>query len=117
MYGESSEKYIRESIERTKKWSKEDWEQVKKQSEEIHQGLVQLIKQGKSTDHPDVQAIVRKHYEWINHFYTPTKEVYMGLGDLYVQHPDFRKLYDSYHPQLAEFFREAIQVFAEKNLV
>ncbi len=49
-------------------------------------------------------------------FYTPTREVYQGLGQLYVDHADFRKLYDSYHPQLAEYLRDAMRYFAGREL-
>jgi len=46
----------------------------------------------------------------------PTAEHYAGLGQLYVDHPDFRARYDAVHPQFAEFLRDAMAVYAENVL-
>jgi hypothetical protein len=45
-----------------------------------------------------------------------TKEVFGNLGQLYVQHPDFRKLYDAYHPHLASYLADAMRLFADREL-
>jgi len=116
MYGEESEKYIRESMERTEKWDKKDWDKVKSLAEQIGRELMEAIEQELPVEDPKVQSAVQKHYEWINLFYTPTKEVYVGLGDLYVDHPDFRKFYEQYHPNFPEYLRDAMRVYAERNL-
>ncbi|MFY0546441.1 MerR family transcriptional regulator [Brevibacillus sp. H7] len=115
-YGKGSETYIDESVERTSKWKKEDWDKVAAQGEEFHKEFAAAIERGEAVDSPEVQKLVQKHFEWINNFYTPTKEVYAGLGDLYVDHPDFRKFYEKYHPQLAEYLRDAIKIYADQNL-
>jgi hypothetical protein len=45
-----------------------------------------------------------------------TKESYAGVGQLYCENPDFRKYYDPYHPQLADFLAKAMKIFAENEL-
>jgi hypothetical protein len=75
-----------------------------------------LLEKGAAVDRDDVQDVVRRHYATVRRFYDPTKEMYQGLGNLYVEHPEFRMLYDSYHPQLAEFMRDAMQQFAKREL-
>jgi DNA-binding transcriptional MerR regulator len=113
-YGKGVEKHIEESKQRMKNWSKDDYVKVKELADEINKEIVAVI--DKDISSPEVQAIIQKHFEWINRFYTPTKEVYSGLGDLYVDHPDFRKLYDGYHPRLAEFLQDAMKHYAKRNL-
>lgn len=51
-----------------------------------------------------------------NRFYDLTKEVYIGLTDLYAQHPDFKKFFDVYHPKMIEYIGKAIRHYADKNL-
>ncbi len=59
---------------------------------------------------------MQRHYELQNRFYNLTKEIYIGLADLYVQHPDFKKFFASCHPKMIEFIGEAMKYYANKNL-
>ena len=67
-------------------------------------------------DDSTVQDIVAEHYEFICRFWTPNADSYAGLGDLYVDHPDFRSRKDAVRPGLAEYERDAIAVFAVTRL-
>lgn len=64
----------------------------------------------------EVQDLIRQHYTWVKNFWTPTKETYIGLGKMYLDHPDFREFYNKYHPNLVEYLVEAMQIFAEREL-
>jgi DNA-binding transcriptional MerR regulator len=108
------EKLLNESKKRTKNWNKDDYATVQKQYNYIHNNLVKAMDYGH--DSSEVQSIIQKHFEVINQFYTPTKEIYKGLGQMYIEHPDFRKLYDSHHPELANFMAKAMDYYADKNL-
>jgi len=110
------EDLIEESRKRTKNWKKEDWSDVKKVSDTIYHDLAKAIGDGMSPDSDEVQTILEKHFAMIRRFYEPTKEVYLGLSEMYVEHPDFRKFYDAYHPELAEFLKKAMQIYAENRL-
>lgn len=98
------------------KWSKDDYLNTQREADEIYVDLCEALKNGKDPGSPSVQAIIRRHYEWISHFYTPTKEIYSGLGDLYVEHEDFKQLYAGYHPQLAEYLRDGMKIYAERQM-
>ncbi|WP_047152327.1 MerR family transcriptional regulator [Aneurinibacillus tyrosinisolvens] len=115
-YGKQAEELIEESNENTKNWERKDYKENKEAVDEIHMELAAAINQGLTAESPEVQRLIRRHYEWVNKFYTPTKEIYAGLGDLYVDHEDFRKMYDSFHPQLAEFLRDAMKYFVGHEL-
>jgi hypothetical protein len=59
-----------------------------------------------------VQEVTAGHYRWICQFWTPDADGFAELGDLYVDHPDFKARYDAVRPGLAEFVRDAMAVYA-----
>lgn len=113
-YGECARPTIEESMERTKDWKKSDYDRVKREEKEINERLVICLQNGLPADHPDTQAIVEQHYQFIYQFYTPNKEMYLGLGKMYVTNPDFRAHYDAFHFELAEYLAKAIEVYVEQ---
>jgi DNA-binding transcriptional MerR regulator len=115
-YGESAKKKIEISKQRTQGWTKQDYEGVKEDYDRLHRALTDALTRGLKPDDKGVQELVKQHYNVICRFWTPNKEAYIGLGKMYCEHPDFRKLYDSHHPKLAEFLANAISVFAQNEL-
>lgn len=115
-WGESARKHIEESKRRTKDWTKEDFERVKQDYDELHHAFAKALSKGAAPETAEVQSLVKRHFEVVSRFWTPTRESYIGLGQTYGEHPNFRKLYDGYHPKLAEFMAKAMNVFAEKEL-
>lgn len=116
-HGTVAEDLIHESKKRTKEWDKNDWDDIKHEGNEIYKALEVCINEGLTPRSDEVQAIVHKHYHMIERFYDVSKDVYMGLAQLYCEHPDFRKYYEAHHPKMAEFLAEAMRVYAQKNLV
>lgn len=115
-YGDSARENIEESKRRTKEWKKEDYERVKQDYDELHRAFTKALNQGLSPDNAEVQKLVRRHYAVVDRFWTPNREAYIGLGRGYCEHPDFRKLYEGYHPQLAEYLAKAMKIYAESEL-
>ncbi len=105
---------VAESERRVRRLSKAQWQAVRAEGDEVTRGLAALA--DRAPDDPEVQALVARHYAWINNFYTPTAEVYRGLGRLYVEHPDFRATYDRYRPGLADFMAAAMAHYADTAL-
>ena len=66
--------------------------------------------------HPEVQETITRHHAWIENFYPASAEVYSGLGQLYVEHPEFRAYYEAYAPNLADFMQAAMNYYAEHTL-
>lgn len=114
--GLRAEKLLEQSRKHTAKWDKEEWDNVKNEGDAIHKELAQAIDKGLVPSSKEVQAIIHRHYLMISRFYDPTKEVYVGLTDLYIEHPDFKKFFDVYHPKMIEFIGEAIRFYANQNL-
>jgi DNA-binding transcriptional MerR regulator len=115
-FGDKVKTTFAECERNVKDWTKADWDKSSKECEEICKKLAKLIEQHSSTDSKEVQSVIRQHFEWLKKFWTPTKESYPGHGQLIVE-TDLRKWYETYHPQMPEFLAEAIQIFAEKELV
>lgn len=115
-HGESARRHIAESKERTKHWKKEDFQNTAKDYDALHRAFADAINRELAPCHFAVQALVEKHYAIVNRFWTPNRVAYVALGRSYCQHPDFLKLYQGYHPQLAEYLAEAMKVYAETEL-
>jgi len=115
-HGTAAEDLLFESKKRTAKWDKDEWDDVKNQGDAIHKELAKAIEQGLKPDSDEVQAIIQRHYQMVERFYDASKKVYIGLTELYAQHPDFKKFFDVYHPKMIEFIGEAMRFYANKNL-
>lgn len=102
-----------ESKKRVSKWKKEDWIDSKRDGDAIHNDLLVAIEKGKKPSADEVQAIIKRHHTWINQWWTPTKEAYRDLGELYVSQDKFREYYDNIHPEMATFLAKAMKIFAE----
>lgn len=115
-YGSKAEDLLKQSHKRTAKWDKDEWDDVKSTGDQIHKELADAINSNLSPESDEVQKIIHRHYEVQNRFYDLTKEVYIGLTDLYAQHPDFKKFFDAYHPKMIEYIGKAMRHYADTNL-
>ncbi len=115
-YGKTAEKLMAESKKNTKAWKQTDFDKFKSDGDRLNKALAAAIEDELEADSDAVQELVKEHHHMIKSFYTPTKEVYQGLGDLYCEHADFRKMYESYNPRLPEFLATAMKIFAEREL-
>jgi len=105
---------VAESRRKVGKMSKEQFKAVQKQGEVVTVAISELMDR-KASD-PDVQAQIKKHHAWIENFYSCSAEVYRGLGQLYVQNPEFTAFYEKVKPGLATFMCEAMIWFADHSL-
>ena len=46
----------------------------------------------------------------------PEPAAYVGLGRLYLEHPDFRARYEGRQAGLTEYLAEAMRLFAQRDL-
>lgn len=107
---------INKSKDKIKDWTEDEWLANKREADNIHAELVAAIKNHLSPSSPEVQKIIKKHYQMTTLFWTPTRESYIALSELYASHPDFVKFYNDIHPKLLTFIMEAMKIFAEKEL-
>jgi DNA-binding transcriptional MerR regulator len=74
---------------------------------------------GEAPDSAAVQEITRRQYEWISAGWQgrgPSAEAFAGLGQMYVDDPRFTANYDAHGEGTAVFVRDAMRVYADRNL-
>jgi DNA-binding transcriptional MerR regulator len=105
---------VQESQRRVKKMSRAQWQAVKAEGEVVTTGLAALA--DREPGDPEVQALIARHHAWIESFYPCSAEVYRGLGQGYVEHPEFRAFYEKVRPGLADFMSAAMNHYADQVL-
>lgn len=79
--------------------------------------LIELIDAGRAPDDPETLDVIDGHYRWLSSgYWTPNRESYTGLGDVYADDPRFRANFDKSDPRLAEFLRAAMAAYAQARL-
>lgn len=102
----------KESEEKTSKYTKEDWNNIQKSTEEIYKKIIDNMDKGVAD--PKVQAAVGELRQQItDNFYNCTPEIFRGLGDLYVADERFTKNIDKYKEGLAAFLKEAMHYYCD----
>ena len=71
---------------------------------------------GAAPDSDQVQAIAHRHVEWLAITAPSTRDYVLGLGEMYVTDPRFTTSYDQHTPGTAVLIRDALRVYAERNL-
>jgi hypothetical protein len=105
----------RQSQERTKHWTKADYDRIKRDGREFVKVLAAAMDHDPGS--PEVQALVAQHRAGVNTFYDCTDEIYAGLAEMYVGDSRFTAYYDQERPGLAAFLREAMLISLQKKTV
>jgi len=115
-YGDPARKHIEESHRRVLAMSPQQWDCLKERMHNVYMRVAVCIGLYEP-DHHEVQELMCLYYQNMCAFFTPNRQAFEGIGILYAEHPGFRKLYEQYHPQLADYLRDAMCVFAHTQLV
>ncbi|MBS0655312.1 MAG: MerR family transcriptional regulator [Verrucomicrobia bacterium] len=107
-----------ESEKNAKKMSKADHEAYRENMDAIMQALAYLLEKQCKPASREVQQAIRKLYDCIKTFWTPDRETFPVVGELFLsfEWKKFFQKYDPHHPRLAQFVAEGMRVFAEKEL-
>ena len=117
-FGEQAHVSIEASKTAMKTWSKADWERRGGEYAEVEAGLGKALADGLPADSEAVRGLIRRHHAWVGAMWnrTPSRDAYIGLGQLYTDHPDFHARYEAVRPGLAEYLAGAMRFFAEREL-
>jgi DNA-binding transcriptional MerR regulator len=115
-YGTGVQEHIDESWRRVGRMTKDDAARIQADLAVRDAEYAALLEAGVAADDPRTQAVTADHYRWVCQFWTPSAEAFAGLGDLYVDHPDFRARYEVVSPGLAEYVRDAMAAYAVTSL-
>ncbi len=102
--------------QRVRTWDEATAGGVQAEGDAVSRDLAAAMAAGTPVDDADVQAIIARHHAWVSHFWTPGREAYIGLGQLYTDDDRFTATYAAVAPGLAPYLRDAIAVWAGANL-
>ncbi|MBA2649616.1 MAG: MerR family transcriptional regulator [Legionella sp.] len=110
-----TQEFLNECNAKVKNWSDKEKNVFIHDIERIMNALIMAIDKKLLPSSEEVQNLLHEHYIWLKRTWTPTKESYTGLIQLY-QTPEFRKFYDDRHPELFKFMINAMQIYANEKL-
>ncbi|MEV4426008.1 MerR family transcriptional regulator [Streptomyces sp. R-07] len=117
---EVSERWGREAYEKADRWWRSLSPAQKKVFMEEQAGIARefgrAAREGLAADSDEVQAIAWRQVAWLSTTTTPSKEYLIGLGQMYVDDPRFAANYDRHGEGTALLVRDAMKVYAERNL-
>ncbi len=103
----------KESEEKMRTMTPEQMEVIKKEGDEILKQMATLI--DRDVQDVAVQEVVAEHYQHLSNFYTPNKDMYRGLAEMYIGDTRFKSFFETYHPNLPQFMHDAMVVFTQNK--
>lgn len=115
-YGDEVKPRIAASHRAVGTLSKEQASEIQAAYEDSESRMAALLDEGVAPDDARVRDVLDGHYATVCRFWTPDADAYAGLGDLYVEHPDFRARYESRREGLAEYLRAGMLHYSLNRL-
>lgn len=117
---EARERWGDEAVDRgnavVAEWSPEQWAEHKAEFDAQNNELAALMDDGVPVTDRRVQSIIERHFQGMLQFWTPNREAYIGLGQMYVDDERFGQNYESVRTGLAAYLRDAMKAYAETHL-
>ena len=104
---------VRASNRKWKSYSAEKKQAILNEGRQVYVDMVAAMPKGAVS--PEVQAIVERWRSHMDYFWTPNLDQLLGLAAMYGQSPDFKANFEQMHPGLADFMREAVQVYVKSR--
>ena len=102
----------KEHSEKTRNYSKDKWSGMIEEMNAIFGEFAVCMKNGAAAESEEAQSLAKKLQEFITeNYYTCTKEILAGLGQMYVCDERFRNNIDKHADGTAAFASEAIAVY------
>lgn len=106
----------KESARRTKRYTKEDWIEVRQETEAVNTALAALMDEGVAADDPRAMDLAEQHRANIDkRFYPVSQEMHVGLAEMYIADPRFAANYEKVHAGLAQYLHDAILANAARS--
>lgn len=115
-HGEGVREHFRTAAEHTRNWTRPDYQDAERRGEEVDDKVLAVMRSGAAPDSAPAIEVMAEHYASVAQFWTPDRQSYTGLGQLYVDNPDFKARYDAKAPGLAQYLRAATAAYAEQRL-
>jgi DNA-binding transcriptional MerR regulator len=102
---------VRASQKKWKSYTDEDKQHIADEGNAAYEAILAAIPLGASS--PQAQTGVELWRKHMDYFWTPNLEQLVGLAELYYSDPRFKANYDKIDPRLAEFMREAVEIYVK----
>ena len=117
-YGGDMRTHIDDAKAKMKTWGKDDFAALQAEAAEIEGHMAKALASGLPAASAGVKALMRRHHAWVGKSWKkpPEKAAFIGLGDLYLENPDFKARYEAIGSGLTEYYAAAMRAFAEAEL-
>lgn len=106
----------RESMRRTRRYTKGDWTRIKAEAEDVMARLSTLLEEGAQAASRAARELAEEHRCHIDHWFYPCSHAtHAGLADMYVADPRFTEYFEKRGQGLAAFLQEAILANAARR--
>ena len=106
----------KQSQQRTKNYTRADWEQVKAESDALHKGFTDAMDAGEPATSVVAMDAAEAHRLNINErYYDCSPQFHRNLADLYTSDPRFTATYDEIREGMAFYVRDAIYANADRQ--
>ncbi|RII12443.1 HTH-type transcriptional activator TipA [Streptomyces sp. YIM 130001] len=106
----------RESQRRTGSYSKEDWQRIQAEADDLNRRFAESLSAGSASDSEAATDLAEAHRQHIRrYYYDCTYEIHRGLAGMYVDDPRFTAAYENVAPGLAAYVSEAILANAARR--
>jgi DNA-binding transcriptional MerR regulator len=104
----------KQSQQRTKKFTKADWQRIKDGTDAFNAKLVAVFSSGAKPGSPEANEVAEEHLSGINTFYDCGYDMQRNLADMYLADERFTKNYEDLAPGLAQWVRDSIHANADR---
>ncbi len=105
-----------QSKRRTSAYTKEDWQRVKGEGEDVERRFAEALRAGVPADSEQAMDLAEEHRQQISrNFYDCPPEMHAGLGRMYVEDERFTAHYEAVAPGLAQYVSTAVQANAARH--
>ncbi len=102
----------KEYEQKTDNYTKDEWQEINDGLMLVFAKFAECMNNGYTADSDDAQVLVKELQNYITeNYYTCTKEILVGLGQMYVADERFKTNIDKNGDGTAEFVREAIEIY------
>lgn len=106
----------KESKRRTNRYTKQDWEALGKEAEQIYRGVAALMEAGTPPTSEAAMDLAERHRQHISHWFYPCpKEMHRGLGELYVADSRFTANIDRMKAGMSQYMCDAFRANFERQ--
>lgn len=105
----------KQSQERTAKYTKADWQQVKAEGDALNEAFAAAMDAGEPATSERAMDAAELHRKSIERFYDCGYDMQRNLADMYVGDERFTAYYDAVRPGMAQYVRDAIHANADRR--